>query len=82
MVKHPLVLICFYMRIEAEPNMLSQHFMGYFPHKRFLLATGRYCTGNFLEIFSQIDPDKIIACFPVEICLWTRGQHWAGDFLV
>ena len=30
---------------------------------------------------AQIDPDKTIDNFPVQICLWTLGQHCTGNFL-
>ena len=36
----------------------------------------------FFAMLAQIDRDKIIDYFPVEICFWTVGQHCLGNFLV
>ena len=31
-------------------------------------------------MLAQIYPDKIVADFSVQSCLWTVGQHYKGDF--
>ena len=34
------------------------------------------------SVMDQIDPNKLIYCFHVQVCLWTVFQHFTGTFLV